>query len=178
VPLVPGQILMLDIGLHKPVGDGSDAFHPGLRAGMFVGGRVGQSLSANAELVFDLLNPDLPDGSSVTEFLVDVTFSPLLHAPLTATTQFIVGPRLGIFYLYESASFGTQSFSGWGWGWAPGLNAGFLVSADRARFGALASFGARSPVKVCAESAGGSEMCTTDNLNNLKFVSIALLVML
>jgi hypothetical protein len=177
--LVPDRILMLDVGLHTLVGDGSDNFYPGLRTGLLVGGRLGRQVSGNAEVVVDLLNPDTPSGVSVTEVFFDLTFSPLLHVPLSPTTQFILGPRLGVFYLHESASFQAQSVTVWGWGWALGGNAGILSAQSTTRVGVLASFNARSPMKVCADSSSIAETCApAEDLHAAKMLSLAFLVML
>ena len=176
--VVPGGVFMFDVGLHTLVGKGSDNFYPGLRTGMLLGGRLGSQLSGNAELVIDLLNPDTPNGVSVTEVFFDLTFSPLLHVPTSPTTQFILGPRLGLFSFVESASVQMESVTVWGWGWAWGVNAGFLATQSTRRLGFLASFNARTPEKVCADSDSTPERCTSEGLRTAKMLSLAFLVML
>jgi hypothetical protein len=170
--LVPDPIVMIDVGLHKWLGDSAAGFDPGLRAGLLVGGRMGRQVSGNAELVVDLLSPDTPNGVSVTELVFDLTFSPLLHMPLSATSQVIFGPRLGVFYLYESVSTAYQDATARGWGWATGLNVGILGALDAARIGFLSSFNVRKPVKVCGE------YCSSDGLDPAKMWGLAVLVML
>lgn len=176
--LIPARVLMLNVGLHKFVGDASDGFYPGLRTGVLLGGRLNPQFSGNAELVIDLMNPDTPDGISATELFFDLTFSPLVHAPLSPTTQFILGPRLGIFYLAESISAPGLSGSVWGWGWAGGVNAGMLSAQGTVHIGFLASFVARSPEKVCVDTRTSSEECVSNGLHAAKLVSLAFLAML
>jgi hypothetical protein len=169
---------MLDAGLHMWVGQGSDNFYPGLRTGLLLGGRLGPQVSGNAELVIDLLNPDTPEGVSITEFFFDLTFSPLLHAPLSPTTQFVLGPKLGVFMLAESASAQGESATVWGWGWVVGANAGIVASQGSTRLGVLTSFTARNPLKVCIDTATSGEQCVSENFRAGKMLSLAFLIML
>ncbi len=177
--VVPDRVVMFNAGTHIFVGDGSGALDPGLRAGMLLGGRMGEQISGNAELVVDLLNPNTTGDVSVTELMFDLTFSPLLHFPVNPSTQFLFGPRLGFFYLTESASSMGASASAWGWGWVLGLNAAFVTALENnRRIGILTSFSGRLPEKVCVSGSQFPEMCATEGLKAAKLVSVALVFML
>lgn len=175
---IPGHFVLLSLGSHVFVGKGSDGLDPGLRAAVLVGGRVAPTFSAGAEFVIDYLNPATPTGTSVTEMMFDLTFSPLFHAPLGRNAQFVIGPRLGLFYLDFSGSSQLTAIDGWSWGWVAGANMGVLGPLGGAQAGFLFSLGARSPDKLCFTVSGQDEQCTSDGLNTAKVVAISALLML
>jgi hypothetical protein len=179
---IPARFFLLSLGAHVFVGKGSDGVDPGVRASLLWGGRVSSTFSAGAELVADYVNPSDTGGSSLTEWMFDLTFSPLFHAPLGRNAQFVIGPRLGLFGVTfsvsgQSVSGQSASIDGWALGWAAGANAGVLGPLGSAQAGFLFSLGTRTPEKLCYSGSGQDE-CISEGFSTAKVVGIAALLML
>lgn len=175
---VPDRLFLLSLGTNVFVGEGSEGVSPGFRVGAFLGGRVSDGITANAELAIDYVNLDTPSEVSATEFMFDLTFSPLLHAGSAGEAQLVLGPRFGLFYITASASRAGSSASESGWGLVLGANAGLLVPAGQARLGILGSFGARDPMSLCLSGTGFAKQCTSDNLRTAKVLGLSFLALL
>jgi hypothetical protein len=88
-------LALLSAGVQSIQNEGSPT-GPGLRLGLLLGGRLDNRFSINAELVYDVLNPDraVP---GVTFYDFEAVAAPLLHLSLPRGMQALAGPKLGLF---------------------------------------------------------------------------------
>lgn len=144
VPLYRQGFLWLPyVGANIPVGDAADIYGTGFRLGALFGLNINSFLSLNAELCIDALSVKTTPGVSRSGAEVDFTFSPLFHAAVPGL-EFVLGPKLGSFYMSgsESAAEYTASYSGEGL--AYGFNAGVFLSLGRVALGGLLSYTGRT----------------------------------
>jgi hypothetical protein len=170
-------LLLPFIGLNWFLGDGADNLKPGLRIGSFVGARLGEHWSANGQAAIDVVNLSPPDGVSASEYIGDVTFSPLAHIR-PDKVELIVGPSAGVWYLGSHASGQGVTADEWAWGFTFGANLGvFAPVNDRVSLGGLFSFTYRSPFKVCLTVSSAGEACQTNGLGAIKVLAFTAAVM-
>jgi hypothetical protein len=164
------------LGVHSLQNDSAKNFDPGLRVGALLGARVGGAFSVGAEVALDVLNPsNVPSGVDVTALDYHIAFSPLYHLKNAAGTELVAGPKLGLFRLTEDVSGGGQSGSVSAYGLLYGLNVGvFGTLTETTSMGALLSFDLEDPNEVCSTLPGLPESCSSDNLQTLKVVALAL----
>jgi hypothetical protein len=127
----------------------------GLRLGVLLGGRLNQNFSLNGEMTIDSTNPNnVPAGVDVTETVVDLAFSPLVHLP-AGSGDFVFGPKLGVFASEATSSGGGSASTN---GTVLGLNVGaFFAVSDGASLGVLLSYELKSVDEVCVSGS-----CTTN----------------
>jgi hypothetical protein len=172
--------LLPHIGVHSYQGDGGTNLGPGLRVGGITGFLLGDFVSLNAELTFDLLRAtDLPARDHYSEIDVTATFSPLISFP-AGRVELAFGPKLGAWLgSYDQ----TSLVRGDGGGTYSGLDLGangavFVQVARRLWLGGLASFDVRSYRKSCFTPLRGTESCTSDALPaSDKVVALSALLM-
>jgi len=149
---------MVFVGMHSIQGDGGEAYGAGLRAGLLAGGYGFGRYSFNGEMVIDWANPDPPTGTEVTQFMGDLAFSPLYHAP-AGPIELVVGPKFGLWYMYGHTSTPLGSVTATSNGWTLGLNAGLLYPATPGMAaGLLLSYQLRDPTEVCV-SSNNAKLC-------------------
>jgi hypothetical protein len=155
------------LGIHSFQNDSATNLDAGLRLGVLTGGRVSDVLSLGGEGAVDFVNPNnVPSGVNVTAFQFHVAFSPLLHAT-SSKAEFVIGPKLGWFWLSEDASGGGQSASSSAHGYLYGLNIGaFGAINDTVSLGGLVSFDFERATEVCLTVPGSPEACTSSGLDN------------
>lgn len=162
-------LLMPFIGINSIQNDNSGT-GIGFRVGAFGGARLNPLVSANFEVLFDLVNPsNLPSGVDATEFAVQAAVAPFVHLPLAPTVEVVVGPKAGGFYSHSSFSSnnpylalnGTASSEGW----LVGANLGaFVKASDALSVGGLFTFdylraaGCSVSVGTCMTSDDGTKM--------------------
>jgi hypothetical protein len=154
-----GFLAMPYIGLHIPVGSSGDAFDPGFRVGTFLGGHINPMFSLNGEITIDVMNPkNVSSGVDVTEVMVDLLFSPLVHFGNGQIEGFI-GPKFGGFGMSASAKMAGLSMDGSARGLAYGFNLGLAVPVGNIAIGGLISYTGRHATQVCQTSPGLAETC-------------------
>jgi hypothetical protein len=173
-----GFLAMPYLGVQIPVGSSGDSLGTGLRLGAILGGHVIPELSLNGELTIDIMNPkNVPSGMSVTEVIVDLVFSPLLHFG-TDQIECFVGPKIGAFGMSASLSYQGASESANAQGLAYGLNAGVAFPVGNLAIGGLLAYTGRHATKVCSTASGGSETCDTspsgDDMRQLSITGMVL----
>lgn len=163
------------LGLHSIRGDEGESFDVGLRVGMLLGGYAFERFSFNGEIALDWANPDEPLGTDIIQFMGDLAFSPLFHAPL-GPVELIVGPKLGLFYLYNHADLPfLGSVTTTANGWTYGLNLGVMIPLSRAVSGGLLlAYQIRNPSEVCL-SMNDDEVCGDGDSAGILAVNAALL---
>ena len=153
-----GFLWMPYIGANIPVGDAADAYGTGLRLGALFGLNINSFLSLNGEMTIDVLNFKTGSGVSASGAQVDFSFSPLFHfsAPML---EFVVGPKLGSFYMSETVSeAGTMDSTYSGEGISYGFNVGVFIPIGRIAIGGLLSYTGRE-FESCADCSlyGGTD---------------------
>ena len=146
-------------GLHSYRNDNATGIDPGLRLGTFLGGRINDIASLNAELRLDITNPsDIPPGTDFTEVVFAFTFSPLFQIPAGAV-EIVVGPKLGAFVLYAEQSDAGGSASADVTGLVAGANLGvFVPVSPTTSLGVLISYDLEEAEKVYDEHKGAKEV--------------------
>jgi hypothetical protein len=163
-PQRSGFLALPYIGVHTHTGNTGEGLDPGLTIGALLGGRLNQSFSLNGELRIDFLNVDNSDANIVQ---ADVAFSPLFHAPVSPTAEFVVGPKIGGYGLAGDAAGVDYSESGL----SAGFNAGmFFAVSPTTSLGGMLSFTIRDPSEVC-QSAAGYEYCLSGSFPSYKVLS-------
>jgi len=163
VPEKHGFLPIIYLGANTFQGNSGKGLGTGFRLGTILGGRVNPQFSINGELTIDVLNPtDTQPGVDETAVEVDLAFSPLFHAPIGPTAEFVVGPKLGFMGLSDSATSGGMDLGSLsGSGYVFGLNAGiFFNVSPTTELGGLLSFEGRSFSKMCSDQPGFAEDCT------------------
>ena len=169
-----GFQLVPSLGFHSIQGDGGQGTGPGLRLGLMAGSRVVELLSLNVGFAFDMVNVDGPNASS---YIFDIGFNPLFHFPLEKV-EIVAGPVAGIFLNKAAVGSGAFTSDTWSYGWTAGANAGVLFPVGpKVRLGGLFNFFLRSPFKTCV-TAGGQDMCFSDNLPSQKVLAVSFAAML
>jgi hypothetical protein len=158
-----GFLALPYIGIASHQEANSSDLGPGFMIGAILGGRLNPMISLNGELRVDALNvktSQLPSGTDVSAFEVDIAFSPLFHVPFPQG-EFVVGPKLGLFVGAQTVSYGgseveTDSASGL----MGGVNAGvFFDVGPKLAIGGLVSFTVRDIGSTCSTPTGGSQTC-------------------
>ena len=143
-----GAMMMPYLGFNFPTGDAATGYSTGFRLGALFGAFAGPFVSLNGEVSIDLLNPDSGSNSSVTDVMLDLAFSPLFHFG-PPRMDFVVGPKLGLFYEGMSyTSYGTD-YSASAYGVVYGINAGAFFSLGRISIGGLLSYSIHSYSSAC-----------------------------
>ena len=166
-----GFLAMIFTGVHSFQGDSGKNLDMGFRMGAILGGRLNDRVSLNGELTMDILNPkNLPSGADDTIVFADLAFSPLFHAPLAEKAELVVGPKLGVFGVAESVKVdGVDEGTATAHGFVIGVNLGvFGAISRRVSLGGLISFVVRDPTQACITPSGGTESCSSDNLQSNK----------
>jgi hypothetical protein len=166
------------IGLNVPVGSSGDSFGPGFRLGALLGGHLNPMLSLNGEMTIDVMNiKNAPSGTDVSEVMVDLLFSPLVHFG-TDQIEGFVGPKIGGFGMSGSAKAGTNSVDGKAQGLAYGFNLGVAAPLGSVAIGGLVSYVGRHATKICTTVSGQSERCdSSPSGNDFKSLGFAGLVL-
>jgi hypothetical protein len=137
---------------------------------------MAENWSMNVGVIADQKNLNVPAGASASDYIFDLTFSPLVHFP-QEKLEIVVGPMLGTFLEKGSASIGTTSADSWAYGWDFGANLGLLFPVgQKVEVGGLLSFLIRDPAKACLTS-GGNETCSSSGLTSAKTLGFALAAM-
>ena len=161
------------VGFHS-IQNSDSGTGPGLRVGGIAGTRLGDQLSLNGEIVYDLINYDGPY-SGVTDYNIQVAAAPFFHAPVGPMADVVVGPKVGFFRQGFSADDGYGNSLDFGYnGLLLGLNAGaFYRVSPMLAIGGLLSFDWEKPVSCSGSSYyGGIDVaCNTDF--SLKMISAA-----
>jgi hypothetical protein len=142
-------------GIHSFSGQGNGDLDPGFRVGSLVGARVSDLFSANMEVTFDILNPNNPAGVSASAYMLHATASPLFHIA-APPAEIVIGPKLGAWFEWGTASEGTIHADVTERGWTLGVNVGlfFPVGDGAAQLGMLASFANLQITHACATLTG------------------------
>ena len=156
-----GFLALPYVGINSFSGEGTTGLDPGLRLGAILGGRVSDIFSANGELTIDIMNPDVPEGTSVSEAMVHMTFSPLFHAR-TTNAEIVLGPKLGLWALSGHASTYGASVDFEQQGWTIGGNAGvfFPVGGGTTSLGMLLSYANLQLTRSCATTGVYGQQCS------------------
>jgi len=155
-----GFFAMPYLGLHIPVGSSGDSMDPGFRIGALLGGHINPMVSLNGEMTIDVMNPkDVPSGMDVTEVMVDVLFSPLIHFGNGQIEGFF-GPKIGAFGMSGTASMNGMSADTSARGLAYGFNLGAAIPVGNIAVGGLVSFVGRHATHMCVTEPGQSEQCS------------------
>jgi hypothetical protein len=161
------------IGIHSIQNDNSGT-GPGLRVGGLIGARLNEQVSFNAEALFDLWNfSNVPDGASVSAYVIQVSAAPLYHLQVAPTAEIVVGPKLGFFYDSESVSASSAYYnvdvSVGGEGFLVGANLGaFFRLSDALSLGGLVNFDYLKE-EWCSSNQGD---CTAGD-DGIKVISLA-----
>ena len=157
-----GFLALPYLGFTRHLGDTGTNLGTGVALGALLGGRLNPQFSLNGEISINFLSvKNLPPGEESTAVEIDFTFSPLFHAPISNTAEFVLGPKLGFFGAaeerrYNGASLGTLSANGL----AAGFNAGmFFAVSPSTSLGGMMSFTIRDPSTSCFKAPGGAEQC-------------------
>ena len=171
---------MLYTGVHSLSGNRTSGADPGLRLGAILGGRATEVVSANSEEIsIDVLNFDGSAGASASGGIIQMTLSPLFHAA-TASSDIVIGPKLGAWTLTSHASAGGVSTRVAEQGWTVGANAGvfFPVGHGSAALGMLFSFANLHVARACQSVSGFAEQCSGDVEDDLDIFSLTFAAML
>jgi hypothetical protein len=172
-----GFLFLPSIGVSSFQGDSGRNMGPGLRVGALLGSRLAENWSLNIGAAFDLGNMNPPAGASLSGYFLDIGFNPLVHFP-QPKFEVVAGPILGTWAQYGHASAATVYADTWGYGWTFGLNAGVLFPVGtHAEIGGLVNLLLREPLKVCTSVSGGTDTCTSDNIDSVKTLALALAAM-
>lgn len=168
------------IGFHSYQGEGGTNLGPGLRVGGLTGFRLGDLVSLNAELSFDLLRAtDLPAGDHYSEIDLTASFSPLVSFP-AGRVELAFGPKLGAWLgSYHQTSLVRGDGGGTYSGLDLGANGAVFVQVGRKLWlGGLASFDVRTYRTSCFTPFRGTEGCTSSTLpSSDKVVALSALLM-
>jgi hypothetical protein len=169
-----GFLAMPYLGLQIPVGNSGDGFNPGFRMGTLLGGHINPMLSLNGEITIDVMNrKNVPSGTDVTEVMVDLLFSPLLHFGTEQIHGFF-GPKIGAFGMAGTTKTSGTTTDGSANGWAYGVNLGAAFPIGNMAAGGLVSYVGRHATKVCNKLSGQSERCNdSPSGDDFKVFSVA-----
>jgi len=109
------------------------------------------------------MNPDEPQGASVSEAMVHMTFSPLFHVR-TPNAEIAIGPKLGAWALSGHARRYGGSVDVEQEGWTIGGNAGvfFPVGGGTASLGMLLSYANLQLTHSCVTNVYGEDCSEPD----------------
>jgi hypothetical protein len=146
-----GFLALPYIGINSFGGDNAGNIDTGLRIGTFLGGRISDVVSLNGELTFDLMNPEVPADTHVTETMAHVTLSPLFHVD-AGSLELVIGPKFGFWSLRADVSSTDLSGNLDQRGWTLGVNAGlfFPVGGGPTELGLLFSYATLEITHACA----------------------------
>jgi hypothetical protein len=158
-----GFLMMPFLGIHSYQHQEAYNTDPGLRVGTFVGGRINDIFSANAEVRLDVTNPgDLPAGTESGEWAFTATFSPLFQLP-AGPVEFVLGPKVGGFYVNQRLSDTTDRVLIEGYGVVIGGNIGvFVPVSPTASLGLLLSLEIAKLSTACVNVTGAGSSCNSD----------------
>ncbi|HMF40535.1 MAG TPA: hypothetical protein VKQ32_07570 [Polyangia bacterium] len=147
------------LGLHSYQNGGASAYHPGLRIGALLGGRVGDFVSLNGELSIDVSN--VPDAPDYQERDFDFAFSPLFELA-AGPLEVALGPKVGLFGIETQLPAPALMTSENVIGYLAGINAGlFWPITPRNALGLLASFDLKWIADPKCLTLAGQTQCTT-----------------
>jgi hypothetical protein len=167
------------IGLHSYQGAGGTNFRPGLHVGGLTGFRVGDFVSLNVELTFDLLDAsNLTVSESYSEIDYAISFSPLVAIP-AGTVELAFGPKLGVWAGEYSQSSRARGDGGGSYsGFDLGVNAAAFVQVGRKLWlGGLASFDVRTYGRSCFTPSNGMQGCSSVLPSADEIVALSILLM-
>jgi hypothetical protein len=155
-------LVMPFVGIHSYQHPEAYNTDPGLRLGSFLGGRLNDVFSLNAEVRFDVTNPgDLPAGTNVNEYAYSITFSPLFQVP-SGGAEVVLGPKVGAVFVSQEFSNATARLHTSGLGVVVGANTGvFLPVSPSASLGLLLSFELARVAFACVRDTFGDSRCDT-----------------
>jgi len=144
LPRHHGAMMMPYLGFNFPTVNDA-GYSTGFRLGALFGAFAGPFVSLNGEVSLDLLNPG---SGSVTHVMLDLAFSPLFHFG-PPRMDFVVGPKLGLFYEGRSYTSSGTDYSASAYGVVYGINAGAFFSLGRISIGGLLSYSIHSYSSAC-----------------------------
>jgi hypothetical protein len=150
------------VGMHSYQEQDASDLGPGLRFGSFVGGRVNDICSLNAELSVDIVNANnIPAGTDFSEYFIDFAFSPLFQIP-AGSVEVVIGPKAGLFIGRGRQRDATSDLSLEATGLVFGANAGlFFPVSPTTSLGVLVSWETKDIENTCVRSAGQFETCSS-----------------
>ncbi len=141
------------VGVHSYVQ--RDAYGPGLRFGGLLGVRVGDRLSVNGELTYDVSNVSGPITLEQERFFRG-SVSPLVHVDARGL-ELGIGPKVGIYSRRSRYDAGGADLEITGSGYSTGINAGaFVPVSPQVSIGVLLSFEVMWARPDCYATAFGS----------------------
>jgi hypothetical protein len=141
------------VGVHSYVQ--RDAYGPGLRFGGLLGVRVGDRLSVNGELTYDVSNVSGPITLEQERFFRG-SVSPLVHVDARGL-ELNIGPKVGLYSRRSRYDAGGADLEVTGSGYTTGLNAGaFVPVSPQVSLGLLLSFEVMWARPDCFADAFGS----------------------
>jgi hypothetical protein len=161
------------VGMHSFQEQDATNFGPGLRFGSFVGGRVNDICSLNAQLSVDIVNANnVAAGTDFSEYFVDFAFSPLFQIP-AGSVEFVIGPKAGLFVGRGEQRDATSDVSLSMTGLLFGVNAGlFFPVSETTSLGVLASWELKEIENACARSSGQFETCSSVSSPTMQVVGL------
>jgi len=166
-PQRSGFLALPYIGFESHLGDTGTGLGAGFVLGALLGGRLNPQFSLNGEISIDVVNlKDQAPGDEVSWVEVDLAFSPLFHAPLSSTAEFVVGPKLGLAILgQESRYYGVTTDEITRTGLAAGFNSGiFFAVSPNTSLGGMLTFTIRDASQECTKTPGVAEQCYDINV--------------
>jgi hypothetical protein len=171
-------------GFNVTTGDTFDGYGTGLDVGTLIGYRLGRRISLNGELSVDLLRPRDDGNVAISDFLLGVGLSPLVHlGPPDVNLDIVIGPRVGYFKEWLSASYRTMvypkadmSYTGFAWG----LNVGAFFWLRRViALGGLIRYASHAPSHYCEASSRTAylEVCQDGDGPDRRLFTVDLAVM-
>jgi hypothetical protein len=160
-----GLLVIPFLGLHSFQNASARREDAGLRVGVLLGGRINRAFSIGGEVALDVLNPnEIPAGDDVTALSFHVAFSPLVHVR-SGATEFVVGPKLGLFAASEKETSGGFTTSSSIQGWLYGINMGiFGAISEKVSLGGLLSFDVENATEFCETQITQVETCSSNDL--------------
>jgi hypothetical protein len=166
-----GLLAMPYLGVNIPVLTGG-SFDIGFRGGALLGWHVNPVLSLNGETTIDVLNPSW---AGLSQVMVDVLFSPLLHFGGGRVEGF-VGPKVGWYGSSSTSNSQGSSSDSSEQGVAYGFNVGVAIPLGPIGLGGLFSCVDRHPTRACTTRSGQPEQCVSSG-TDFKTLSVAGLVL-
>lgn len=128
-------------------GEASD-YDPGLRFGSFLGARLNDRISLNADLTVDISNAGRA-GGAFREYSIALAFAPMLQLP-ARLLEIVVGPKAGLFILNTETTSGGVTYGGTQPGVVFGIDTGvFLSVSPTTSMGVLLAFELRQANDDC-----------------------------
>jgi hypothetical protein len=161
-------------GIHSYQNREASSVDPGARFGTFLGGRINDLASLNAELTVDITNADTPPSTTdFSEYLFSFTFSPLFQIP-AGGVEVVIGPKVGLFLLRAEQNTPTSTTSLEGTGFVAGINTGLFVPVSPSTsIGAMLAFELKEIESFCVNSGSGSICDSATNAPTVKLIALS-----